>query len=174
MYIEILNEKRLKVELEQIDMQKFNIDRNSFLYRDFNAKRALKSILKDAHKQTGFDIFNARLTVEIFPTANDGCLIIFTKMLPKRFKATTIKDKFVFAFSSIDNLLDCLKIILHKESLMKSIVYKLKSNYYLVLDNRLRFDKSVLLVINEFATEKSKLTKTYLDEYGEIVFKNLQ
>ena len=174
MYIEILNEKRLKVELEQIDMQKFNIDRNSFLFESINAKRALKSILKDAYEQTGFDIFNAHLTVEVFPTANDGCLIIFTKRTPKRFKATAITEQCIFAFSSINDLIDCIKIILHKESLMKSIVYKLKSTYYLVLDNRLRFDKSVMLIINEFALEKSKLTKTYLDEYGKIVFKNLQ
>ena len=81
MYIEVLNEKRLKVELLLEDMQKLNIDRNSFLIKDINAKRALKSILKDAYLQTGFDIFNAQLTVEIFPTIDDGCLIIFTRKI---------------------------------------------------------------------------------------------
>ena len=173
MYIEVLNEKRLKVELLLEDMQKLNIDRNSFLIKDINAKRALKSILKDAYMQTGFDIFNAQLTVEIFPTIDDGCLIIFTRKMPRRFKATAIKERCVFAFSSIDNLLDCLKIILHKESLMQSVVYRLKSTYYLVLDNRLRFDKSIMLVIDEFSNGKSNILKSYLDEHAELIFKKI-
>ena len=174
MYIEVLNDKKLKVELEFDDMQKLNIDKNSFICRDLAAKRALKTILKDAYLQTGFDIFNTQLSVEIFPTVNNGCLILFTRTSAKRFKATAMRPKNVFVFSKIDDLIDCLKIILHKESLSGSVVYKLKSKYYLYLDNKLQFDKSVLLVLSEYAFAKTYVSKTYLDEFGEIVFKNLR
>ena len=173
MYIEILNHKRLKVELLFEDMRKLNIDKTSFLFKDFNAKRALNYILKDAYLKTGFDIFNTKLTVEFFSTTNNGCMLIFTKMSPKRFKVTTVKKQSIFTFSSINNLLDCIKIILHKESLLNSIVYRLKSKYFLILDNHLRFDKSVLFVINEFSEGKSDISKSYLEEYGEIIFKKI-
>ena len=56
---------------------------------------------------------------------------------------------------------------------MQSVVYRLKSTYYLVLDNRLRFDKSILLIIDEFSNGKSNVLKSYLDEHAELIFKKI-
>ena len=172
--IEKLDEKRLKVELYLEDMKKLNIQCSSFTAKDEVASRALKMILRNAYEQTGFNIFKTSLTVEIFPTINDGCLIIFTKNNIKRFKATAMKRNCIFKFSSINNLLDCLKILLHKECLRNSLVYKLKENFYLILDNHLRFDKTISLILSEFSSRQRNLTEHYLCEHGELIFKNFK
>lgn len=174
MLIEKLDEKRLKVELYLEDMKKLNIQCSSFTAKDEVASRALKMILRNAYEQTGFNIFKTSLTVEIFPMMNDGCLIIFTRNNIKRFKARAMKRNFIFKFSSVNNLLDCLKILLHTECLYDSLVYKLKENFYLVLDNNLRFDKTVSFILSEFSSRQKNISENYLREHGKIVFENFK
>ena len=170
----MLDEKRLKVELMFEDMKNLNVQRSSFALKDESASRALKIILKTAYEQTGFNIFKASLTVEVFPMTNDGCLIIFTKNTTRRFKATAMKKNCIFKFSSVNDLIDCLKILLHNECLYNSLVYKLKESFYLVLDNKLRFDKTILLVLSEFSSKQKSITENYLSEHGELIFKNFK
>lgn len=174
MLIEKIDKKRLKVELFSEDMKKLNIQRSSFALKDEAASRALKIILRSAYEQTGFNVFKTRLTVEIFPTINDGCLIIFTQNDARRFKATAMKRNCIFKFSSVNNLIDCLKILIHIECLYNSLVYKFQENFYLVLDNKLRFDKTIALILSEFASKQKNMNEKYLCEHAELIFNNIK
>ena len=53
--IEMIDERHLKVELNQNDMSAMNIKRSSFAQRDEKAGKALKTILRSAYEQTEFD-----------------------------------------------------------------------------------------------------------------------
>ncbi len=174
MLIEKIDKKRLKVELFSEDMKMLNIQRSSFALKNEAASRALKIILRNAYEQTGFNIFKTSLTVEIFPMINDGCLIIFTRNETRRFKATAMKRNCIYKFSCANNLIDCLKILLHKECLYNSLVYKLKENFYLVLDNKLRFDKTVSLILSEYSAKQKNISEKYLCEHAELVFNNFK
>lgn len=167
MLIEMIDDRHLKVELDNDDMSRMNIKRASFAARDEKASRALKIILRNAYEQTGFDIFHTKLTVEIFPTVDDGCLILFTKNMIKRFRAETLKKPSVYRFSNINNLLDCLSALLTCAIKPNYKIYEFKGRFYLCLPENFIFTKAVSLLFSEFDAVPDKISPLFLAEHRQ-------
>ena len=166
---EKIDERHLKVELSAYDLSQMNVTRSSFALRDENAARALRAILRAAHAQTGFAIFRRTLTVEIFPTVSDGCLILFSENSPKRFKARVISRPHIYRFSHINHLLDFYSAVLLGAS-SHSDVYFFQEGYYLCFPRDFVFTKSVLRALCEFFGVPQKISPLFLKEHGEKVY----
>ena len=171
--IEMIDDRHLKVELDNYDMSLMNIKRGSFALRDENAGRVLKIILRNAYEQTGFDIFHTKLTVEVFPTIDNGCLILFTRNNAKRFKAETIKKRNVYRFSDINSLLDCLNALYGSKNAPFGSIYEFNGKYYLCLSKNFKICKAALLVFSEFSAVPDKISPLFLSEHGTLICKKI-
>lgn len=170
----MIDKLHLKVELDSRDMNLFSINRASFIEKDNKARLVLKSILKNAYEKTGFDIFNSKLLVEIFPTTGDGCIMLFTKAVPKsnrRFKVSALQKPKVFEFSNADNLLDCAKNLSNHTKLGENRLYEYQNKYYLVFLQNLKIDKHSALVLSEFSNKVSKFSIEFLNEHAKLLCK---
>lgn len=171
--IEMIDDRHLKVELDNYDMSLMHIKRESFALRDENAGRALKIILRNAYEQTGFDIFHTKFTVEIFPTIDDGCLILFTRNRAKRFKAETLKKSEVYRFPDINSLLDCLKAIYGNKNAPFGSIYSFKGKYYLCFSKEFKNNKAASLIFSEFSAVPDKISPLFLAEHGNLICKKI-
>lgn len=173
MLIEMIDERHLKVELNQNDMLAMNIKRSSFAQRDEKAGKALKTILRSAYEQTGFDIFHTKLTVEIFPTIDNGCIILFTRNSAKRFKAETLKKSSVYRFLNINHLIDCVSALSALKNSPLGIIYEFQNQYYICFSKDFRCNRAASLILSEFSAVPDKISPLFLSEYGKIISREI-
>lgn len=166
LFIQMIDKKHLKVELDYNDMAELCVERTSFALRDKKAKDALKLILRSAYEQTGFDIFHAKFLVEIFPIHDEGCLILFTKDEVKRYKAKSIKKSSVYRFSDANSLLDCINAFSDIDILKISEIYKFKGSFYLCFLDNFSISAEQKLLISEFSGEPDKISPLFLKEHS--------
>ena len=169
LHIEMIDRRCLKIELDYSDMEMLDIKRTSFSRRDEKASRVLKTLLKTAYEQTGFDIFDSKMLVEIFPTADSGCLIMFTREGGRRFKAAVIKRRWTYRFCDVNNLLDCINMISDKNVLKGCSIYRYNGMFYLCFSENKHPDKSTRLTFSEFNGTRDNISQAILIEHGSAV-----
>lgn len=174
MLIEMIDKLHLKVELSNSDMQTLEINRASFISKTERAKNVLKLILKNAYEQTGFEIFNEKMLVEIFPTNGDGCLIMFTKSpeRKKKFRVTSPRKSVVFELSEFNNLLDCAKLLVQSGILADNSLFNINKKYFLSVKPDFCNMKRIFLILSEFGAKKIDFPEEYFEEHAKCLIKN--
>lgn len=170
----MIDKLHLKVELDNNDMNLFSVSRSAFLEKNNQAKIVLRSILKNAYEQTGFDIFNQKMLVEIFPTIDSGCILLFTITsggVKRKFKVTSLNKSIIFSSDDINNILDFSKIVSNKNYGENSL-YKIKDTFYLVFHKAQLINKNLLLLADEYCFKKSRISFNFLSEHGQKICEN--
>ena len=85
----MINTKKLKVILTPLDMARFNLTNDTMDYGTTATKKAFWDILDRAHRETGFDVSNDKLYVQIFPSHDGGCEMFVTKQPQEAASKTT-------------------------------------------------------------------------------------
>ncbi|MDQ2086280.1 adaptor protein MecA [Herbivorax sp. ANBcel31] len=185
MKIERINDNKIKVTISLNDLEERNIDLNSLNYNSPETQELFWDMMEQAEIQFGFTASDSQLCIEAVPDADEGFVILITKMdedgefesihkyIKNRFKKTDLRVKkktkkvcssiVIYAFDDFDNLcLLCNR--LYKTYSGESTLYKLKDVYYILLtknswsvDNLDAFD----LILNEYG---QKVKKTYFYE----------
>lgn len=175
MQIEMIDKLHLKVELDNNDMNLFSVSRTSFLEKNTQAKIVLRSILKNAYEQTGFDIFSKKMIVEIFPTIDNGCILLFSispKTTGRKFKVTSLNKSYVYMTDDINNILDMAKVLPNKMLLCENSLYKYKNYFFFYFSQSFKLNKHFLLILSEYKFKKSKLPIQFLKEHAKLICKN--
>ncbi|MFZ5990032.1 MAG: adaptor protein MecA [Bacillota bacterium] len=192
MRIEKINENKIKVTISFNDLEERNIDLDSINYNSPAAQELFWDMMEQAEIQFGFNASDSQLCIEAVPDADEGFVVIITKLdedgdfesihkyIKNRFKKADLRSKkksqrvcssiVIYSFSDFDDLcllIDRLKYIYSGESTL----YKLKDIYYLLLTkNTWSVDniKSFESILNEYGTKVSNvnLYEGYLDEYA--------
>jgi negative regulator of genetic competence, sporulation and motility len=76
----IIGENRLKIMLTCEDMARYELSEPCAETMGVRARRALRSIVADAHAQIGFDTDSERLLVQLFASREGGCEIFVTRL----------------------------------------------------------------------------------------------
>lgn len=80
MHIYFDSPQQFKVELDREDMNELNITYQQMDYNDEHTREVLQGLLKRIGLPGGFDALSGRVMIEVFPRANDGCLVRFTSV----------------------------------------------------------------------------------------------
>ena len=76
----VISETRIKIMLTQKELLKYNIDSEDFSITNEEQRCALRRILNDACKQSGFSSDSSRLMVQMYPARRGGCEIFVTRL----------------------------------------------------------------------------------------------
>ena len=99
-----ISELKLKVMLSEEDMRCYDLDFNRFEHDCSATKAAFRKILAYAKNETGFDVKDNKLFVQIYPAGCGGCEMFVTR-LPEQSEESVHLVNAVYSFRSLDELL---------------------------------------------------------------------
>lgn len=172
MKIDLIDNKHIKVELDVKDMMKYGINHKSFCEKTENAREALKHILQSIYKQTGYNVLNTKFLVEIFPTVDDGCVILFTRPnTHKRFRVCNKNSADFFRFSTSTDLIDCMRAAIKYCPNSCVSVFFYKNSFVLYLHNPYT-DKALKLLLLEYSIKLKNCRLEFLKEHAKLICEN--
>lgn len=185
MKIEMINNNKLKIMFDYLELEENNISLHSFLSNSTEAKNFFLAILDIANEDLGFNKNNSNLSYETISFDNKFFVIIVTKdnkastFTFSSEKESEIKNEFLYKLRDINelfNFCDSLKLILPTLDFNSSL-YQYEDSYFLKinLENLSQKEKEqIKFLISEFKTDLnfSELSLTKFNEFAEMVIEN--
>lgn len=176
MNIELLDEKRVLIDLCVEDMQLLSLEYKTLSMQSPNSRKIIKSLVKIAKVKTGFQPGdNSVVYVEAMPY-DGGCFILITLKATnkeqKKFRIVRKPFRKMFCFDSCENMLCAVeKLYINGcESYKSTLIYK-DDEYYLLISSPKPVENSINIITNEYAV--SKYTNTikiaHITEYGKVI-----
>jgi len=153
----------LRVELTAGELQEFQLNYQLLNYREEKTQRLIKHILLHAADLTGFSRQNCRLLIEVFPAAEQGCTMYFTRLEQKK-KRYRRSSPHIYRFSDVEHLFLAVEQ-LHAHPSAKSELYLLQNRHILILHH------PVKLPLAEYGESipAKKTTLAYIREHGKLL-----
>ena len=163
MQIKKINNNKLKVILSSNDLNKKNIDIDSFLSNSIESQDLFFEILDLAEEKYDFDIENNKAIVETVSLDNNLFVLTITKL---KNNLTTIYSNLskLYCFENIDDFINTYNYLNN----YNYTLYKFLNNYFLVIHN---IDNSLNNLLSEYSIslEKSEQIESILLEHGKII-----
>ncbi len=195
MKIEKLTDSKIRIILDIDDLAKKNIDVHSLIKNNEGTQKFFKKILKEAQKEVGFDVEDAKLIIEAFISTEGFFILTFTKIandfkekkhtLPKvkRKSDNDTSSTSVYMFDSFDEFCSFCTYLNNsnlgnlKKFAKTNSLYEYESKYFLTfseIDKDFKDISLFYIAICEFAKLVSNSSCFYskLVEYGKPIFKN--
>lgn len=145
MQIKKINNDKLKVILNSNDLDKKNIDIDSFLANSIESQDLFFEILDLAEEQYDFNIENNKAIVEAVSLDNSIFILTITK-LKNDFKNSYSNSSGIYCFENIDDILGIYNSFNNLSiNLENTYVYKLFNKYYLLSNDINEKQRNILL-----------------------------
>ena len=176
MNIELLDEKRVLIDLCVEDMQLLSLEYKTLSMQSPNNRKIIKSLVKIAKVKTGLQPDeNSAVYVEAMPY-DGGCFILITLKATskeqKKFRIVRKPFRKMFRFDNCENMLCAIeKLYLNKYRSYKSTLICKDDEYYLLISSPKPVEASVNIITNEYAISKyTHTTKiAHITENGKIL-----
>ena len=155
MQIEKINNNKLKVILNIDDLEKNNIDLNTFMANSLESQELFLDILDLAEDKFNFYVHNSKLIIESVSLANNIFIFTITKLSEDNNESS---ENCIYCFNNFDDVINVWDYI------NKNNLFKYNNKYYLISDN-----ESYNSIIEEFSSQKisSCYFKNILVEHGK-------
>lgn len=199
MKIEKLTENKIRVVVNLEDLEKNNIDIQSFFTKSIDSQGLFFNILEQAEKELDFHTEGCKLLIEAFSSLDDILVFTITKYLPvekndsqnslkrkkiiaKRKSFNTQKNQAIYSFDNFETFCNFCSALNNAKNLdIKKIskfssLYLYNNIYYLFLkdiNNEYININSFYCLISEFA-KMSSFSNNFSDkllEHGKIIIK---
>lgn len=164
MQIKKINNDKLKIIINKNDLNKKNININSFLSNSEETKKYFYELLTMAEKKYNFNIDDNNTIVETLSFNNNIFIITITKTKKNNNNLNYSKTN-IFYFDNDNYFLDFINNI-NKKYYKYFELYKLNKKLYLILNT---YNKKLNYIILEYANKKNnnEIIKDILLEYNE-------
>jgi negative regulator of genetic competence, sporulation and motility len=170
MYIEQVDENKIKATLESDDLKMFGVTYESMDCGDKNTRKMCTRIMSIAKERVGFCLGDAKLLVEA-KKVRDNLIVLYLS------KESTVKDDpddlygQLVRYNNIDGFLDSCKCFGKYLNILESnTLYFYNDQYYLYFEVNLshKIAKDLLHTVLEYG-ELTNLKKDILDEQNECI-----
>ena len=163
MQIKKINNNKLKVILSSNDLNKKNIDIDSFLSNSIESQDLFFEILDLAEEKYDFNIENNKAIIETVSLDNNLFVLTITKF--KNDLTTTYSNlSKLYCFENIDDFFNIYNYLNN----YNYTLYKFLNNYFLIIHNIDNFLNSLLSEYS-ISLEKSEHIESILLEHGKIM-----
>lgn len=161
MQIKKINNNKLKVILNSNDLNKKNIDIDSFLSNSIESQDLFFEILDLAEEEYDFNIDNNKAVIETISLDNNIFVLTITKLI-NSFENSSEKDCNIYRFENINDILNIYSFI----SKDNTYVYEINNYYYLFANN---IDNNTKKILSEFSLpiKNNKNLEYILAEHGK-------
>lgn len=177
MHIYFDSPQQFKVELDRRDMDELDITFQQMDYNDEHTREVLQGLLKRIGLPGGFDALSGRVMIEVFPRANDGCLVRFTSVgshdgQPTVHMRRVKSEPAVYQFDGADEMLAAIAALRGGESLLCEL-YLIEGKYRAVVYID-RDEKRAPHILGEFGSKLAKgaATAAFTAEHGVLISEN--
>lgn len=196
----LINESKLKITLEQEELEERSLASERLDYADPDAKQLFCDILKRAQRELGFDTTGHRVLLELYPIRDGGCELYVTRLgkldpspdsekeppePPHQNKRETAKKQKkqrrqrAYRFDSLEHLCRVCRRLLESHIALESSAYFCeRESWYLLLSYEDTEDISELLPLSELSfigeygyAEDLRSSLLYLGEYAREICK---
>ncbi|MCL2579890.1 MAG: adaptor protein MecA [Oscillospiraceae bacterium] len=177
MEFSLVGPDKLKVTLLPDDLERLGIDYRDLDYKDENTRKVLIDLLTEGKLTAGFQPQKAKLYIEVYPRAEGGCVIYYTRLsggevLPQG-KFIPGPPPIVFAFENPETLLAGASKTwtLYRQRILASALYSMGCGYRLIVHPLDIGDQ----LSTSFLSEYGKLVgvgavlAAYIEEHGELL-----
>lgn len=166
-----ISNSKLKLTLDDGDMEKYGIKKETLSSDTTTRRRALWTLLDEAKRKTGIDAAGKRTLLEAFPGRCGGCEI-FVTLLSERKEKHTVLYRF-FDLEHLRSAAEKLNVLCAEKK--KSALYRAADgSYHLALclpEGENRQTPSPYSFLDEYGSlEKNGLSLAYIREYGTCVY----
>ncbi|MEE0264609.1 MAG: adaptor protein MecA [Acutalibacteraceae bacterium] len=180
MNIELLDEKRVLIDLCVDDMQLLSLEYKNLSMQSPVNRRIINNLVRIAKIKTGFKTTqSSTVVVEAMPYQG-GCFILITlkedsKVKGRKYKVIRRLHKRVFMFNSCEEMLSAVeKLYPYKEQISKSTLAVKDNIYYLLVsipDNTITIAE---IILSEFSSSgiSGGIQIAHILEYGNIIAEN--
>lgn len=194
MYIEKINEDKIRIILNTDDLIERNIDLHSFMATSFENQELFLNLLKEAEQVVGFKTYDHKLVIEALFSSDGNFIFTITKLSQKDklVKKVNIKAKrkiniinknlSIYKFKTFDDVCSFVKYLFANKfsscfENLNSNLYKIDNTYFLVLENiNLDFKNFKIFssIILEFADciHNPNLFYYKIKEFGNLLIYN--
>lgn len=161
MQIKKINNNKLKVIISSTDLDKKNIDVDSFLSNSIESQDLFFEILDLAEEEYDFNIENNKAVVETISLDNNIFVLTITK-LKNNFENTYEIPSKIYCFENIDDIFNIYSF-LDKDN---TYIYEFSNNYYLLINNP---DSNTENILTEYSVpiKNSCILEPLLIEHGK-------
>jgi negative regulator of genetic competence, sporulation and motility len=75
-----ISDSKLKIILNETDMQRYALSSDALSYENCETRRAVREVLAEAEEETGFHATADRLLIQAYPSRDGGCELYVTKI----------------------------------------------------------------------------------------------
>ncbi len=186
----LIDSDKLKIILEQKDLDMFCITAEALDYSSPPAKKVFEELLGLAKSELGFDTAGKKLLLELYPSRDGGCELFLTKLpdgsegcfedteddMPKKKNLLC-----AYSFERLDDLLSLAKQLNNRDIVKKSSAWRdLEGRWYILLECSFElplpehelFSLSCISFLSEYGTNEAyRQLHPYLSEYATPVCK---
>lgn len=182
MKIEKINDNKIKVTVNNSDLEKNNIDIHSFMSNSIESQCLFLGILEEAEIQVGFNTDNYKLTIEALALSDGNFIITVTRVEKENIKSTRVHayrkqsnsncQEYIYHFENFDNFCsftNCLtKSNIQLSINNKHLLYQYNNSFFLILET---VNEKLSTLISEFANqiENSELIINKIKECGVLI-----
>lgn len=161
MQIKKINNNKLKVILSIHDLDKKNIDIDSFLSNSIESQDLFFEILDVAEEEYDFNIEDNKAVVETISLDNNVFVLTITK-LKNNSENTNTKPAKIYCFDNIDDIFNIFSFI----DTANTYIYEFANNYYLLLNHS---DKKTETILTEYSVPIKNYAslEPFLIEHGK-------
>ena len=177
MNIELLDEKRVLIDLCVEDMQLLSLEYKTLSMQSVNNRRIINNLVRIAKIKTGFCIEeNATVFVEAMPY-NGGCFILITLNSNKGKKYKVVRKRYrrMFVFDDCEAMLSAIEKIYPNYNRCCESTLAVKDNiYYLLISSKNKLNNQQEVIFSEFSTArvKSSIRIAHILEHSKVIEEN--
>lgn len=181
MIVKALDKNRVKILMEDRDIEQFGLPFEKLNYEDPYSKAFIFDLMKIAREQTGVDFQESRTMVEVVPGASRSYYILMTKLMGDGENSVEFDKaeqgettQYIYQFESGENL---LRFCTKTKDAAPSELYYLNGFYYLVLHvlpQRMAELGGTMELIEEYGNKclYDYVNEGILAERGELLMKS--
>lgn len=179
--IELCGEDRLRITLNQADLEQLSISFEELDYGRMEIRRIIWELLDEANRRTGFDSSKGKLLIEAMPLLDGGCVLYFTilpreydqKNRPKKLHLRRLGGPYVYEFQGADELMSvCSRLSReYPDAIPKSTVYQMDHSYRLVIYTREDTCKTCAPLLSEYGSPagEGSAAAAFAAEHGKML-----
>lgn len=182
MHIFFDSPQQFKIELDREDMNELNITFEQMDYNDEHTREVLQGLLHRIGAPAGFDAESGRIIIEVFPSADDGCVVRFTAVEAERAKPTVrmrrvSREPEVYRFENAADMLAAVSAMhdtVGQDNDIPCELYLL-DGYYQAVVYIDRDEKRAPRILSEFGSRVGTGTAAaaFTAEHGQLISENV-
>ena len=173
-----INDTKLKIILNDADMEYYRLDCNCVNYNNTETRRAFWDILDEAKHKTGFDAASDKVFIQLYPSKEGGCEMYVTKLnlpCPPNQKSLQISQPIVAMFKTLKDMIYACRLIKQFSIICNSSAWidENKICYLLLESDSNSLTSNLSSILNEFGSDISNDNFiTYIKEHGKTICEN--